>query len=73
MHFLLKEIRHNPILWRLGFVPIVFAVAAQTPQAHRLLFVLKRQARKPQQGSTVITASNLYKAPRILASEGRGR
>src|SRR5215213_4082818 len=40
MHFLLKEIRHNPILWLLGFVPVVFAAAALVPQAHRLLFVL---------------------------------
>jgi len=40
MHFLLKEIRHNPILWLLGFVPVVFATAALVPQAHRLLFVL---------------------------------
>src|SRR5215208_6525163 len=40
MHFLLKEIRHNPILWLLGFVPVAFAAAAFLPQAHRLLFVL---------------------------------
>src|SRR5215212_8553149 len=40
MHFVLKEIRHNPILWLLGLVPVVFAAAAIVPQAHRLLFVL---------------------------------
>src|SRR5215212_373283 len=40
MHFVLKEIRRNPILWLLGFVPVVFAAAAIVPQAHRLLFVL---------------------------------
>jgi hypothetical protein len=47
MHLLLKEIRHNPILWLLGFVPVLFAVAALAPQAHRLLFVLAVLATLP--------------------------
>ena len=37
---LLKEVRHNPLLWLLIFVPVVFAAAALRPEAHALLFVL---------------------------------
>ncbi len=40
MKTLLKEIRHNPLLWLLAFVPVVFAVAKLKPEAHTLLFVL---------------------------------
>ncbi len=35
-----KEIRHNPLLWLLAFVPIVFAAKKLVPGAHTLLFVL---------------------------------
>ncbi len=37
---LLKEIRHNPLLWLLAFVPVVFAGERLAPDAHTLLFVL---------------------------------
>jgi Ca2+:H+ antiporter len=37
---LLKEIRHNPLLWLLVFVPVVFAGEKLAPDAHTLLFVL---------------------------------
>jgi Ca2+:H+ antiporter len=37
---LLKEIRHNPLLWLLVFVPLVFAAAQLKSEAHTLLFVL---------------------------------
>jgi Ca2+:H+ antiporter len=37
---LLKEIRHNPLLWLLLFVPVVFIAGAAWPQAHTLLFLL---------------------------------
>lgn len=37
---LLKEIRHNPLLWLLCFVPIVFLAGKAWPEAHTLLFVL---------------------------------
>jgi Ca2+:H+ antiporter len=37
---LLKEIRHNPLLWLLSFVPIVFIAGKVWPEAHTLLFVL---------------------------------
>jgi Ca2+:H+ antiporter len=37
---LLKEIRHNPLLWLLAFVPVVFAVRKLAPEAHTQLFVL---------------------------------
>ena len=37
---LLKEVRHNPVLWLLVFVPVVLAAEAFRPDAHTLLFVL---------------------------------
>ena len=37
---LLHEVRHNPLLWLLVFVPAVFAVAQLRPDSHTLLFVL---------------------------------
>jgi Ca2+:H+ antiporter len=37
---LLKEIRHNPLLWLLVFVPAVFAGEKLAPDSHTLLFVL---------------------------------
>jgi Ca2+:H+ antiporter len=40
MRLLLKEIRHNPMLWLRAFVPVVFAAAKLKPEAHTLLFVL---------------------------------
>jgi Ca2+:H+ antiporter len=40
MNPLLKELRHNPLLWLLAFVPVLFAAAKLKPEAHTLLFVL---------------------------------
>src|SRR5512147_2159113 len=40
MNLLLREIRHNPVLWLLAFVPAVFAAQRIRPEAHTLLFVL---------------------------------
>ncbi|MBP1688629.1 MAG: calcium/proton exchanger, partial [Deltaproteobacteria bacterium] len=40
MNPLLKELRHNPLLWLLVFVPAVFAGEKLQPDAHTLLFVL---------------------------------
>jgi Ca2+:H+ antiporter len=40
MNLLLKEIRHNPLLWLLVCLPLVFAAAKLKPEAHTLLFVL---------------------------------
>jgi Ca2+:H+ antiporter len=37
---LLREIRHNPILWLLGFVPVLFVARRLAPESHTLLFVL---------------------------------
>jgi len=37
---LLKEIRHNPLLWLLAFVPVVFVAGQARPEAHTLLFLL---------------------------------
>jgi Ca2+:H+ antiporter len=40
MNRLLKEIRHDPLLWLIVFVPVVFAAAGLKPVAHTLLFIL---------------------------------
>src|SRR5512134_3714483 len=40
MNVLLKEIRHQPLLWLLAFVPVVFVVEHLRPTSHTLLFVL---------------------------------
>jgi Ca2+:H+ antiporter len=40
MKHLLAEIRNNPLLWLLVFVPAVFAAQKLEPEAHTLLFVL---------------------------------
>ena len=40
MNVLLKEIRHQPLLWLLAFVPVVFIVEKTLPGSHTLLFVL---------------------------------
>jgi Ca2+:H+ antiporter len=40
MNALLQEIRHNPMLWLLAFVPVVFAAAKFSPESHTLLFLL---------------------------------
>jgi Ca2+:H+ antiporter len=40
MNPLIKEIRHNPLLWLLVFVPVLFAAEKLKPEAHTLLFVL---------------------------------
>ncbi len=40
MKHLLHEIRHNPLLWLLALVPIVFAAQTLWPESHTLLFVL---------------------------------
>jgi Ca2+:H+ antiporter len=40
MNALLAEIRHNPLLWLLAFVPVVFAAARFAPESHTLLFLL---------------------------------
>jgi Ca2+:H+ antiporter len=40
MNPLFKEIRHNPLLWLLAFVPLLFVVQKLKPEAHTPLFVL---------------------------------
>jgi Ca2+:H+ antiporter len=40
MKHLLTEIRHNPLLWLLAFVPVVLAAEKLAPEAHTLLFLL---------------------------------
>ena len=50
MNPLLKEIRHNPLLWLLVFVPVVLAGEAFAPDAHTLLFMLSVLAIVPLAG-----------------------
>src|SRR5215207_6496692 len=50
MNPLLKEIRHNPLLWLLAFVPVLFAAQSIKPDAHTLLFVLSVLAIVPLAG-----------------------
>jgi len=40
MAVLLAEVRRNPILWLLVFVPVVFGAEKAAPESHTLLFVL---------------------------------
>lgn len=40
MNLLFQEIRHNPLLWLLALVPVLFAVHHFAPDAHTLHFVL---------------------------------
>jgi Ca2+:H+ antiporter len=40
LYLLLTEIRHNPLLWLLVFVPALFIAKAIIPHTHTLLFVL---------------------------------
>ena len=40
MSTLLSELRHNPLLWLLVLVPVVFIAQSLEPEAHTLLFVL---------------------------------
>jgi Ca2+:H+ antiporter len=40
MRQLLKEIRHNPLLWTLALVPVLFLCHRLKPESHTLLFVL---------------------------------
>ena len=39
-HPVIREIRHNPLLWLLVFVPVVLIAQKLNPEAHTLLFVL---------------------------------
>jgi Ca2+:H+ antiporter len=50
MKTLLKEIQHNPLLWLLVFVPVVFVAAQLKPAAHVLLFILSVLAIVPLAG-----------------------
>ena len=47
MNPLIKEIRHNPLLWLLVFVPVLFFAQKLRPDAHTLLFVLSVAAIVP--------------------------
>src|SRR5438270_3961918 len=40
MNLLFKEIRRNPVLWLLTFVPVVLVAQRSEPEAHTLLYAL---------------------------------
>ncbi len=40
MNPLIKELRHNPMLWLLALVPVALIAAKLAPSAHTLLFIL---------------------------------
>lgn len=40
MKLLLAEIRRNPLLWLLAFVPVLFVAHSMKPEAHTMAFVL---------------------------------
>ncbi|HVQ31161.1 MAG TPA: calcium/proton exchanger, partial [Vicinamibacteria bacterium] len=40
MNALIAEVRHNPLLWLLAFVPVVLVGHERAPESHTLLFVL---------------------------------
>jgi Ca2+:H+ antiporter len=46
-HPLLREVRHNPLLWLLAFVPAVLAGPSLAPESHTLLFVVSVMAIVP--------------------------
>jgi Ca2+:H+ antiporter len=47
---LLREVRRNPLLWLLAFVPVLFVVHALDPEANTLLFLLSILAIVPLAG-----------------------
>src|SRR5262245_12796605 len=47
MEPLLRDIRRNPLLWMLAFVPVVFMCQQLRPHAHTLLFVVSVAAIVP--------------------------
>jgi Ca2+:H+ antiporter len=49
---LLKELRHNPMLWLLVLVPVALGAAKLAPTAHTLLFVLSVLAIVPLVGTS---------------------
>ena len=40
MSLLLREVRHNPLLWLLAFVPVLFAIEHFAPESHTALFLV---------------------------------
>lgn len=50
MAYLFRDIRRNPLLWLLVFVPVVFVCQQIAPQAPTLLFVLSTLAIVPLAG-----------------------
>lgn len=63
MNSLFKEIRHNPLLWLLAFVPVVFVAEHLRPDSHTLQFFLSVLAIVPYfliRGRVTRLARGLY-------------
>ena len=65
MRQLLKEIRHNPMLLLLAFVPVVLVAAKIAHEAHTLLFVLSILAIVP----LAPLLSHLVRSRRLTAGD----
>ena len=60
---LLMEIRKNPLLWLLAFVPVVLAASKLMPGSHTLLFVLSVLAIVPLAATAPIPQSTMLRPP----------
>jgi Ca2+:H+ antiporter len=63
---LLKELRHNPILWLLALVPVALVTAKLAPTAHTLLFILSVLAIVPLPPCLVMPPNPLRQRPATL-------
>ena len=69
MNSLIKEIRHNPLLWLLLFMPVVFVAAKRKSEAHTLLFVLSVLAILPL-AALLSHATDPWRPGRAIRSAG---
>ena len=67
MNLLLEEIRHNPLLWLLAIVPVVFVAHKIKPEAHTVLFVLSVLAIVPL-AALLSHATNPWRPRRAIRS-----
>ena len=66
MNPLVKEIRHNPLLWLLAFVPVLFVAQKLKPEAHTALFVLSVLAIVPLAALLAVTPPNPWRPRRVI-------
>jgi Ca2+:H+ antiporter len=65
MNVLLREIRHNPLLWMLVFVPAVLVANGIAHSAHTLLFLLAVLAIVPL---AAVCTENLIRVDAVMES-----